>query len=395
MTFVAVFTVIIAAEIATAGLVWWLRRRCQWLITRQDLTPLIDRDGLNRFMAHSWDKHLGWVRKPNTAHDETIPNRRPTRYHIASNGARSSPEFNFKRTVALAYGDSYTFCRLVHDDEAWPHLLSEPIGGHVANRGVGNYGMDQAVLRLERDFDADPASVVFMGVVPETICRVMNVWGHFREYGNILAFKPSFALKENGNLKLIPNPLDGVDKFNRIAELLPLLIERDFLYARKFAPDMLFFPYLWRLWRSRKRNIPLMIAALRDRLRPNGQYAFCQVMDRNIQLASDLYAEPKSIDLLVAITKRFAAFVRSKDAMPILIILPQLYDLKQLRAGNHYYAEFLNRIAGVCQIIDLGPHFASLHDDAVNYINDKYGGHLSPQGNRIVVQRIMLEILGC
>lgn len=378
-----------AFEAAVAVLIHWLKRRCPWIITPADLEPAIDSNGLGRFLAHGWDPELGWVRKPGTAHDETRQGEHVTRYHIDGNGARRNPGFEGKPALALTYGDSYTFCRHVNDDETWPHVLSRMLGGCVANHGVGNYGLDQALLRLEREFDNHPAPVVIMGVVPETICRVLSSWKHFSEYGNILAFKPRFVCAADGDLTLLPNPADTPDKFFRIAEMLPRLKEQDFFFARKFAPDLLRFPYLWHLWRSRRRNLPLMGAALVDRLGGDGRHAFCRVMERNIDLTATLYRESEPLDLLVAITERFAAFTRSKGAVPVLVLLPQLYDLKRLRAGDHYYARFLERIAGTLMAVDFGPEFAADGDDRANYVDDRFGGHISARGNRLVAERLV------
>lgn len=383
------FTAIVAAELAVGSLIWWLRRGCQWLITKRDLSPEINDKGLERFLAHGWDNYLGWVRKPNTLHDEAGPKGTLTKYHIDAHGARWNPGFDRQKTVALVVGDSYAFCRQVNDDETWPHFLSGKMGGYVANYGVGNYGMDQAVLRLEMVYRGAQAPVVMMAVVPETICRVLSVWRHFSEYGNTLAFKPRFKLDEVGELKLVPNPVSKVQSFLRIKQMLPLLMEQDFFFARKFKPDMLQFPYLWHLWRSRRRNIPLMWAALRDRFSRDGKHVFCRVMDRNIRLAAELYQEPEPVDLLVDITLRFAEFVSANGAKPVLVMLPQLYDLRHIRCGNHYYAGFLARVSNFCHVIDFGPRFAEAHDDAVNYIDDRYGGHFSVRGNEIVADEIM------
>lgn len=378
-----------AFEAAVAVLIHWLKRRCPWIITPADLKPTIDPHGLERFLAHGWDPELGWVRKPGTAHDETGQRGHTIRYHIDEYGSRRNPGFEGKPALALTYGDSYTFCRHVNDDETWPHMLSRMLGGCVANHGVGNYGLDQALLRLEREFDDHPAPVVIMGVVPETICRVTSSWKHFSEYGNIFAFKPRFVLEADGDLTLLPNPADRADKFFRIAEMLPRLKEQDFFFARKFVPDMLRFPYLWHLWRSRRRNLPLMGAAIVDRFGGDGRHAFCRVMERNIDLTATLYGESEPLDLLVAITERFAAFTRSRGAVPVLALLPQFYDLKRLRAGDHYYARFLERISGTLMAVDLGPEFAADGDDAANYVDDRFGGHLSARGNRLVAERLV------
>ena len=86
-----VLGVALAAELGLASLVWWLRQDCPWLIAKSDLMPQIDGQGLRRFVINGWDPFLGWIRKPNTAHDETGRNNSITRYHIDSNGARRTP----------------------------------------------------------------------------------------------------------------------------------------------------------------------------------------------------------------------------------------------------------------------------------------------------------------
>ena len=67
---------------------------------------------------------------------------------------------------------------------------------NVLNFGVGNYGMDQAYLRLKREYDKNRTEIVILAVVPETIVRVLNVYKHYYEYGNTFGFKPRFILSK-------------------------------------------------------------------------------------------------------------------------------------------------------------------------------------------------------
>jgi hypothetical protein len=376
---------LLVGEITAATAVHFLKRTCQWIVTPQDLSPTIDIPGLDKFIAHGWDPELGWCRKPNTNGIDTGWGETHAAYSIDPLGARSSPGYADARISVLAYGDSYTFCRQVEDTETWPEQLSHALNARVANFGIGNYGLDQALLRLEREYDKCPAPVVIIGVVPETISRVLSVWKHFSEYGNTFAFKPKFSLSDKDELALIENPVQTYEQFFAIDKCLPLLQKQDFFYQRKFVPDMLRFPYLWHLWHSRKRNLPLLKAALCDRMAHEGRNAFNQVMKRNINIAAELYCEHEPVMLLRTIVQRFANFTRQKGAIPVLVFLPQLYDLHLIRSGDHYYANFLDRISNELEIIDLGPMFDK---DADNYIDDRYGGHLSAAGNRLAAQKI-------
>ena len=374
---------VVFLEGTLAVLVLWLRGECAWLVTRQDLAPEIDIKGLNAFLKHGWDKELGWVRKPNTQQEETSKKRATTSYSVNGAGARTNPGFENRQPEILAFGDSYAFCREVNDDETWPHVLSTMLNGNVANYGVGNYGLDQALLRLEREFDNHPARVVLMGVVPETIGRILSVWRHFSEYGNVFAFKPRFVV-EDGALKLLPNPVDDPKKFLRISELMDRLVKDDYFFAAKFSRDLLHFPYLWTLGRSWRRNLPLLLAAFTDRLGLSTDQAFVRVMKRNIDIASSLYGDPEAASLFKAICRRFIRFVTDHGAEPALIMMPQLMDLEHIRSGDHYYKSMADELAAEMIVVDVAPALLARDDFDALFIHDRYGGHLSAEGNRVV-----------
>ncbi len=387
MTGVEVLIVSAAAlgglELATGVLVQWLRQKCAWLITGRDRNPVIDEAGLDAFMEHGWDPELGWVRKPNTRHGEWGRLGVRTSYSLDRLGARTNPGFENRPVEILAYGDSYTFARQVNNHEAWPHILSQALDVNVANFGVGNYGLDQAQLRLEREFERHPARIVIMGVVPETICRIHAVWKHFSEYGNTFGFKPRFII-ENSNLKLVPNVIDTRDKYFRIRDFYRSLAEYDYFYRRKFCRDVLEFPYLWSLAKSWQRNLPMMRHALSDRLGLTKDAAFINVMERNIDITAKLFHDPDGVALFKAVCRRFQGFCRVNGAEPVLLMMPQLMDMKRIRNGDHYYAPLLQDLSTEMTVVDLAPTLLAEADTDDLFIHDLYGGHLSTKGNQIV-----------
>ena len=116
------------------------------------------------------------------------------------------------------------------------------------NFGVGNYGLDQAILRFEKIyFNLHPKYVIFI-VVPETICRIQSMWKHFFEYGNILAFKPRFIVDKD-SLKLLRCPLKSINN----AEINNAIIyskKNDIFYKKKFQKDLIFMPYIFSLFKK-------------------------------------------------------------------------------------------------------------------------------------------------
>jgi hypothetical protein len=378
---------LVGLEVVTTSLVVWLRGSCAWLITKRDRLPKIDKRGLDAFMEHGWDPELGWVRKPNTRHGEMGRKGVRTSYSLDRFGARTNPGLENQPVEVLAYGDSYTFARQVDNHEAWPHLLSQVLNANVANFGVGNYGLDQAQLRLEREFERHPAKVVIMGVVPETICRIHSYWKHFSEYGNTFAFKPRFVM-EDGELTLLDNLINTPEKYFQIESYYDQLAANDYFYKRKFCHDLLKFPFLLSLLKSWNRNSAMIWHALTDRLGITRDAAFISVMDRNIDMTMHLFRDPDGAELFRAVCHRFKDFCHERGAEPILLMMPQLMDIKRIRAGNHYYADLLQSLENEMTVIDLAP--ALLAHDKIDelFIHDHYGGHLSEEGN-VIVARIM------
>jgi len=364
-----------------------LKKNCPWIITPSDLDPEIDSNGLSRFLEHGWDKELGWARKPNTCGNEVGLNGIPTKYHIDENGARHCPGTENLPIGALLFGDSYAFSRQVNDDETWAYLLSINLGQKVQNFGVGNYGIDQALMLYERKKNNFSAPVVIMAVVPETISRILSQWKHFSEYGNTFGFKPRFQL-ENNKLNFLDNPIQTPDDFYRIKDLLPELINKDWFYKNKFNKDLLRIPYVISIFKNKFHNLRLLFAAIIDKFSSNKSHAFAYIMKRNIKISSQLYQQPFAQDLLTAICKKFSESVRRDNSIPIIVYIPQMFDLYSSKNKPSYYAPIAKKLNTIAQFIDVTPTFLQDKSSIPLYINDKYGGHLTSYGNQLVADLI-------
>jgi len=72
LIFVLVMSAIIFSIIEIIGFIIssYVRKNFQWLITDSDENPNLSVEGLKRFIPNGYDSELGWMRKPNTSHDE-------------------------------------------------------------------------------------------------------------------------------------------------------------------------------------------------------------------------------------------------------------------------------------------------------------------------------------
>src|SRR3972149_4123053 len=172
MNLLALAVILVIVEVGLFIIVSLQRRRFPWLITTRDELPTFDFKALQKFIDYSFDPHLGWVRRPNSNGIENGQKGQIT-FHIDSIGSRANTFGKFPSIIAAF--------------------------------GVGNYGVDQALLRYECMTLPDTVRFVVMGFVPETICRIQSYWKHYLEFGNTFAFKPRFILDQEGRLMLLEN----------------------------------------------------------------------------------------------------------------------------------------------------------------------------------------------
>ncbi len=369
------------------------RRSFPWLITKRDELPILDQQALEKFLDYSFDPHLGWVRKPNSSGIENGQNG-PITFHIDASGSRANL-FNQMLPSIAAFGDSYAFCRQVEDNETWEAQLAQQKGFGVLNFGVGNYGVDQALLRYESMVLPETIRVVVMGFVPETICRIQSYWKHYLEFGNTFAFKPRFTLSPDGHLILLENMVRSAEDFAVFQEKLPEIRKADGFYEQKFRLHQFRFPYLFSLLRNPlKQSMLIFAVAVRGVLRALGIASrwiegipFTLVMKNNLRDAYRLYSDSKSANLLSAILLRFKDEAQRRGHIPLVVVIPQLLDLKLNQNKTAPYRNYFGELAQQLPTLDLTEKFVNAGFEKL-YVNDQYGGHLSAEGNRLVAEAI-------
>ncbi len=385
------------SEIIIQRYVRSVQKNFPWLISSKDENPILSKTGLSKFIPHGYDSELGWVRKPFTSNNEKGKNSEIT-WNINEKGARLNPSFENLDSKISCYGDSFTFSRQVNDDETWPHHLSGLTNSNVQNFGVGNYGLDQSLLRLKREFPKNPTKFVIMGVVPETICRILSMWKHYYEYGNTFAFKPKFTI-ENDQLIQISNPINESSKFQEYKKYIDFIKKNDYFYKEKFVKEKISFPYCITILKNFKRNFGIIYwqNKIENYKKNNRDFSKIKwkpmkiIMDINMSWKVKLYAEKNPSKLLKMILIEYANYAKKMNFVPIFTFLPQKDDLMFIKSHYNFLQDFqkeLNSIEGlkVVDIIDdllLEDQLDPLFSD-----NNDYGGHYSNQGNKIISELI-------
>ena len=388
--------VLAMVEVVLWGLHHLFRPRFQWLIGRADEAPVIDDAMVEKHIAGGFDPDLGWVRKPgDQGTDQTADG--PKRFTVDARARRAdSGNADLAPGVAV-FGDSYAFCRLVADDETWPHYLSRKLARYVTNYGVGNYGLDQALLRYEREAENLEERVIALAVVPETMARIHSYWKHYFEYGNLLAFKPRFTVDANG-LILHPPAVRGAADYRRYRDKIDEIRGLDPFYATKFRPDVLSFPRLVGLLGRARRHLPILwhlsvgaVSGARQRAR---RRAFDTVVRCNAEHTAALYRDPAARDLFRALVERFRERCRAADLAPLLVVIPQPVDLERQHRGRDDYRDFLRDLGTVLPVIDMTDAFLGVDDWRQLYVDGPLGPHVGPEGNRMIADAVAESVSG-
>ena len=405
MDFWNIITIIIIIfcfiEILTFVWIRLVRKYFPWLITEKDEHPKLSKDGLARFIPNGFDPELGWVRKPNTSHYESGKNGR-TRWSINSNGSRTNPSFENKQSVISCYGDSFTFARQVNDNETWEHHMSKKLGTNVLNFGVGNYGADQSLLRLKREFLKNRTKIVILGVVPDTVSRILSCWKHYYEYGNTFAFKPRFTLKNN-NLNLIKNIINEETRFSKYFDYLSQIQEHDYFYRAKFKKEKIHFPYSFTIFKNTRRNFSIIwwvtiiriLSTLGSNTSKISWNPMRTIMRVNLEWRVRLYKNEQTTTLLKEIIREFVSYSKEQRFTPVFVFLPQKDDLLFIKKNYNFYDEFVKSLSEINSLnyIDITKNI--LNDSNLdNYYSDdnEYGGHYSKLGNQKIAEIIHSEL---
>lgn len=366
----------------------------QWLITPDDEFPVLSKDGLSKFVKSGYDEELGWVRKANTEKEE-IGKDGKTMYHIDSRGSRKNPGHENLPIKISFYGDSFLFARQVNDDETCQWYLSELSQTNVLNFSVGNYGFDQALLRLKREYPKNKTKIVVIGVVPSTIVRILCVWKHYNEFGNTFGFKPRFII-ENGKLKLIKNFIDKEEKFFEYEKYIQQIRKYDYFYKAHFKEEMIRFPYLISILSDSFRNIPLIFLVSVSKLFKAEKELEVYpppmkiIMKINLKLRYKLFAQNKNaVNLFEKLIEDFVSYAKKNIFVPVFLFMPQKDDLLFIKKKGPYYADFIERVSKKIHTIDLTSHLIYREDlDEVYTDDNEYGGHYSNFGNKVVAEVI-------
>ena len=365
--------------------------------------PKVDQNVIKKYKT--FHSKLGW--KPietknhpdNTGSYIGLPTE--TSYSIDKSGSRTFNNHPIQTDITT-FGDSFCMCREVNDTETLQYFLSQKTSSFVTNYGVGNYGIDQALLRLEAINLSNMVNHIIMIITPWTIERIISVWKHYCEPGNILAAKPRFILS-NGRLKLIDNFIKQPSDFFFVKKHKNFLHKYDGNYPFfqeqesnlsktalvKLFKDKKLFDFLRASMDAqlkRKKGIRREII-VKDFLKLAEPFLIEKFNHENTYLQM-LYQKEEM--LLEAIVKRFVNFCLSQKKTPYLLVLPAYTHITFIKNGNDLYRSVFRTISNKYNLkyIDMFDHLSQFDQNLLKTMYVDIYGHHSAKGNEYVATTI-------
>ena len=235
--------------------------------------PEVTDTAFKKFLT--WDKELGWKPKAGLRkkdrNDSWVQVKSigvDSYYSIDQYGSRTGfPDYDGDsiRKVGL-FGDSFCMSRRVNDDETIGWYLGKKTRLEVRNYGVGGYGIDQALLRLEQVLSAECTDKKYTDIIfiitPYTLARALSIYRHYLEPGNIFAVKSCLALGSDGRHIVIPSPVDTKEQLKSLDQFLHYFHKYDIHYRNKAWLIDNLETYYSSFWRSEKEIFFSIIQAL-------------------------------------------------------------------------------------------------------------------------------------
>ena len=382
MNYLTIIIGLILFELIIQFFIKKIKKKFQWFLEKKDEVPKFNATKFKNYIKKSFNKNLGWIRKPNTVGYDTLGTKK-IKFKINKNGYRQNIKVN-KKPLIVSFGGSYVFCRQVQDKDTWQEQISRDKKFNILNYGVGNYGTDQALLYYKSKKFKTDTKIAIMGIVPEHISRIQSEWKHYSEFGNIHAFKPKFYLKNN-KLILKKNALNSNTKIKEIQKIIKKLKKTDRFYSDKFKKNIFSFPYSFQFLKNLNFNIKIFYIYFffKNNLTKRKDLFLKAVMTRNIIEAHNFYKEEYSRNLFFSILKEFKTTALKNKQIPVVVVFPMLLDIKNYKTNIHYQNFFKEAISEELPVLDLTKNFENKNLNKF-FTNEIYGNHLTPHGNKYV-----------
>ena len=154
----------------------------QHVKTREEIDAFLKLDYADAYDAKglgwTYDGELGWILVDSIRPDGIDGAK--TFYHYEPTGARRRINYAAHPRRINTYGNSFTQCHQVSDQETWQEYLAAPLGEPIGNFGMGGFGVYQAYRRMRKIETTHPADHIVLNIWDDDNFRNLDAWRTLR-----------------------------------------------------------------------------------------------------------------------------------------------------------------------------------------------------------------------
>ena len=332
------------------------------------------------FPFAKYSSEFGWL-LPNARFRDGIDNSVSVYSYVQPDGERVMRNYSDKPCRINTYGNSFTQCHQVSDDESWQEVLAAHLQEPVRNFGIGGWSSYQAYLRMLKEEQRTPAEYIIFNIYDDDHRRNLDSWRNIRMRKHQRFIEPTLPYVK-------VNVKEGT--FEECRNLCPTsesiydLCDLDKTYAM-FKDD--FMLKIMLAHQNAKTKNPF--ASYKDVIALTSAHGIETSIETNEQLSqaanelqnqSALFATQKIVEKIEAYAK-----ANGKNVLYVLSF-PPTSVARRINEGKRWdqpFVDFLNdRRLPVIDLMEAHlKDYAKYKISVKDYLEQYFIGHYNPRGN--------------
>ncbi|MCC7133492.1 MAG: hypothetical protein IT352_12620 [Gemmatimonadales bacterium] len=220
-----------------------------------------------------------------------------------------------------AFGNSFVRGADLPAEQSWLSQLESRFPRlEVMNFGIAAYGTDQSYLQYLNEARARRSHVVIIGLAPDNLRRIVNVYRRFLSAAGPPLTKPRYLVDARGGLTLLPNPLPRQEDLEQLVSNPKIVTgfgRHDYWYEPLVFANPLYD------WSAAVRLGTAFVTRI--------QTAF----DRNrLDRKGMVNPGADAFRLELALVGQFAETARADGGLPVVVTLPDRRSIDRELAGK-------------------------------------------------------------
>lgn len=342
------------------------------------------------FSKHS--QEFGWLLRD--AYFQDGVNKSFSVYHyVKPDGERLMSNYADKHCRINSYGNSFTQCHQVSDNETWQEVLAANIQEPVKNFGIGGWSVYQAYLRMLKEEKRTPSDYIIFNIFSDDHYRNLDSWRNIRVHKHVQFIEPPLPHMKvnlkNRSFSEHPNPTPQRRDFYKLCNIEETynLFKDDFVTKILIAHN-----------KSKERNENLDYKEIQALTKTHGIETSLDINPTMSQLVNTYHLECAlfSTEKIIEKIEQFAT-ERGKKVLYVLSY-PANY-IAQVHVENRRWDQGIIDYfkSKNLPIVDLGEmhlyEFSQFKISLKEYLEKYFIGHYNPLGNMFCAQAINSKLV--